>query len=110
MTNLNNTPMTALEKVYREKVRKYEPLRRQCEEIFQRRCTLTTVIVSSLGVVYKESMKEIKSLLNLRPRALNILIRRISTAALIGSYLLFYKIPMRSPEYIRSHKFRSRTR
>jgi hypothetical protein len=106
MTSINDAPMTALEKVHRAKIAKYEPLRRRCEEVFQRRCKLTTVIVSSLGAVYKESVRELKKNIGLGDRALKTLVRRISTAALIGSYFVFNKFKPNSDRNQRNGEFR----
>ena len=93
-----DTGLTVLETVYQEKRNKYSPLRSKCEELFHRRCRLTVIIVSSLGTVYKKSISELSSLLNSIGRQgkltqqIKKLSRRISVAALIGSYITFHNI------------------
>ena len=85
---------TAMEHVYDQKRAKYLPLAEEVGRHFDMECSLHVVIVSSLGVLLKKSCSELKTLFGVKkngPRFKGLL-RRISTAALIGSYLTFYKI------------------
>lgn len=73
-----------LEEVYSIKSNKYLPI---CNHLRSKGIAVEhyTVIVSSLGAVYKESLKELKSLVRFNTKAFKTLIKRISMNALIGS-------------------------
>ena len=60
--------------------------------MFGKRCTLTAVVVSSLGALLQASMESLQKLLLLTRKDKNTLERRISVAAIIGSFFVFYKI------------------
>ena len=80
-----------------KKMEKYEPLRAACETQFGIKTHLTIIAISSLGTVHPESQSAIKSLLKYgrsqhQNRELKRVTRRLSTAAILGSYLTFYKI------------------
>ena len=92
MTSRNGRNTTILDDRYTEKMRKYEDLRLKAEDMFGKRCSLTAVVVSSLGTLYKKSCKELHKLLHISKKERNTLDRRISTAAIIGSFFVFYKI------------------
>ena len=88
---------TALDYTYHTKKEKYEELRKQCEQRYRRKCKTYVVIVSSLGAVHKDTITDLRHLFRFRKntKSLNYLTRRISTAALIGSFLTYYKIDIR---------------
>ena len=88
---------TALDFTYNTKKEKYEELRKQCEQQYRRKCKTYVVIVSSLGAVHKDTIMDLKRLFRFRnkTKSLNYLTRKISTAALIGSFLTYYKINVR---------------
>jgi len=88
---------TALDVTYTHKKEKYEELRRQCEAHFRRTCKTYVVIVSSLGAIHKDTIVDLRHLFRFRKKtkSLNYLSRRISTAAIIGSFLTFHKINIR---------------
>ena len=92
MTSYNNNQMTVLEARYRGKVDKYQALLNKAKTLTTKTCTLTVVVVSSLGILYPKSMKSLHQLLGGTNEEMNKLDRRISTAALIGSYNIFYNI------------------
>ena len=92
MTNCNGRNITILEARYIDKMNKYESLRIKAEQLFGKQCTLTTVVVSSLGILYPKSMESLQKLLMLSRSNKNILERRISVAAIIGSFFVFYNI------------------
>jgi len=92
MTNQNGRNITILEERYTEKMNKYEDLRIKAERLFGKRCTLTAVVVSSLGALYQKSMESLQKILLLSRKDKNILERRISVAAIIGSFFVFYNI------------------
>lgn len=88
---------TALDFTYKTKKEKYEELRKQCEQHYRRKCKTYVVIVSSLGVVHKDTIMDLRHLFRFRKKtkSLNYLTRRISTVAVIGSFLTYYKIDIR---------------
>ena len=88
---------TALDITYNTKKNKYEELRSQCEEHFGRKCKLYIVIVSSLGAIHKNTVTDIKKLLKIKRdnRSLKYITRRLTTAAIIGSFLTFNKVNIR---------------
>ena len=85
---------SALDKTYNTKKNKYEELRRQCEELYRRRCKLYVVIVSSLGAIHKDTIMDLKHMFRIKKdqKTLKYITRKISTAAIIGSFLTFNKI------------------
>ena len=80
-------------------MKKYEPLRSRIEELTNKKCSLITVVVSSLGILYKESMNLLNQMLKLTNKKKNTVERRISTAALIGSFFVFYKLKGNTSEF-----------
>ena len=55
---------TTLEDRYNGKVTKYEALRHDCHTTFGDEVKQVTIVVSSLGAIYKESIKDLKLLLD----------------------------------------------
>jgi hypothetical protein len=91
--NNNDTRnITIMEDRYKGKMRKYEDLRLKAEHLFGKKCSLTTVVVSSLGVLYEQSMRDIQKIISFSRIEKNIFERRLSIAAIIGSYFTFYNI------------------
>ena len=79
-----------LEKVYKDKTEKYAELVEECKRTYDRKVKFFAIIVSSLGAVYKKSIGAIKRLLRIvDKKLLNTVLRRISIAACIGSYMIF---------------------
>jgi hypothetical protein len=93
---MNKSPIIAIEKVYRTKIAKYEPLGKRCEEVFVRHCKLAIVINSSLGAVYKESVQELMKNIGLGDRIIKTLMRRISAGSIIRSFFMFNKFKLKS--------------
>lgn len=82
-----------LDFTYNTKVNKYKDLAKEAKNTFKREVTLCTIIVSSLGAIHEESIKEIRDLLHItQKRKLEIILRRISMAACIGSYFIYNKL------------------
>ena len=85
-----------LTETYEAKREKYAGLKQHCITKFNRQVTLHIIIVSSLGAIHKETIKDVKKLytgwLNQKRKVAKVL-RKMSTAALVGSYFIFYGIP-----------------
>ena len=86
-----NDECTTLEKAYKYKINKYASLVDECKR-YIRKVNFVSYIVSSLGVVYNESMKDLRRVLNHDDNQTKITIRRTSIAAIIGSYFIFNKL------------------
>ena len=85
---------TVLEHTFDIKRDKYLPLVKEVERRFHKQCSLHIVIVSSLGVVLKKCANELKALFGVKKdkAQLKTILKRISNASIIGSYLTYYKI------------------
>ena len=95
-TNDNNN-RTKLDITYSNKRSKYEPLRAACEHHFGIKTSLYIIAISSLGAILSQSQSDLASVLA-TPRTskeCKRIMRRLSTAAILGSYLTFYKIGRR---------------
>ena len=94
--HLKEGNIEAMEEAYQDKVNKYRNLITQCRSQFNMQADLTIIVVSSLGAIYKKSIKELKKLLSLSSdrlkSKLNTLLRRMSIASCIGSYFIYYNI------------------
>lgn len=88
--NRENDTCTTLERAYNMKTNKYKNLVDQCLAFGAERVRFAAFIVSSLGVVYNKSVNELRQILHISEKKMNQLERRISTAAIIGSYCIFY--------------------
>ena len=97
-TSYGNNEMSILKARFLEKAAKYKSLAEKVRNISKKTCVLTPLVVSSLGFTYKESMSKLAAVLGLSTVEKNSTERRISTAALIGSYHVFYKTPQPSTE------------
>ena len=86
----------AMEIAYTNKVNKYKGLVVHCRTQFKMNVDLTVVVVSSLGAVFKKSVKELRKLLGLANKKgtspMNKIMRRMSIAACIGSYFIYYNL------------------
>ena len=84
-----------LDNTFMEKNNKYDSLVKECKTTYKRKVHLYTIIVSSLGAIQKDSIKQIRKLLHIKPREnklMNTVLRRISLAAYIGSCFIFNKL------------------
>ena len=97
--HLKEDKSEAMVSAYQQKVDKYRDLVIQCRTQFNMKVDLTIVVVSSLGAILKKSIKEVKKLLGLNIKAhkakTNRILRRMSMAACIGSYFIYYNIKFR---------------
>ena len=87
-----------LKYVYDQKISKYAGLVKECKEKTGRKVKLYTIIVSSLGAVFKKSIDGIKELLRISKKdnkLLNTVLRRMSISACIGSYFIYNKLPFK---------------
>ena len=86
---------STLEKVYKEKHKKYENLVKSCKDTYKRKVSLYVIIVSSLGAVYSKSQNEIRKLLRIsfnEKKLFSTILRRISLASCIASYFIFNRL------------------
>jgi hypothetical protein len=75
-----------LEKVYHDKLHKYEPLAYELRRITHQKVRVTAVIVSSMGAVHPESMKNLAKVLKITDKKkIQKLGRRMSETVLVGS-------------------------
>jgi hypothetical protein len=74
-----------LEQVYKQKKRKYIELARTLMKLRRGKVRVTVVIVSSMGAVYGESLKDLQQVLRCTDRELKKLGRKMSEAVIIGS-------------------------
>ena len=84
-----------LNNVYKEKKEKYKPLAEECKKVYKRKAKIFTIIVSSLGAIQKQSIEDIRKLLNIGAKdnkLMNTVLRRLSLTACIGSYFIFNKL------------------
>jgi hypothetical protein len=85
----------SLEKVYNEKRDKYQGLVERCSYLYKRKVKLFVIVVSSLGAIYKKSMKDINKLLKFNKKSKDekkTVYRRLSITACIFSYFIFNKL------------------
>ena len=88
-----------MKRVYEEKIEKYRELVAECRRVYNRKVSLYTIIVSSLGAIYKKSVSDLHKLLKIRKqekRLMNVITRRISMAACIGSYFIFNRMKFKA--------------
>ena len=87
--------------VYNEKVEKYKGLVEACKKTYNREVKQFTIIVSSLGAINKNSINDIKKLLNIaeyEKKTMKTILRRLSLAACIGSYFIFNNLKLKALE------------
>ena len=87
-TMVNGSKKSKLEIRRSQKIEKYTPLVSEIERRWSARVHLHVIIVSSLGVVPKDTMKKLKTLLG-NKRKMILTAKRLSAATLIGSYNVF---------------------
>lgn len=87
----------------RTKISKYEPLAEEIRRKWNARVSLHVIIVSSLGIIPDDTIKELNSVFHDKRRLKNIA-RRLSTAAIIGSYNIFYNKKLSPFIYARTDK------
>jgi hypothetical protein len=74
-----------LERVYEEKKKKYERLARTLKQLRQEQVRITAVIVSSMGAVYNQSMKDLQKVLGCTDEKMRKLGQKMSETVLMGS-------------------------
>jgi hypothetical protein len=75
----------ALKRVFEQKQRKYRQLAQDLSNLRHEHVRVTAIIVSSLGAVYMQSLKDLHTVLRCDDRRLKQLGRRMSEAVLRGS-------------------------
>jgi hypothetical protein len=84
-----------LAKVYEQKKGKYRELADALGRVRQQPVNVTAVIVSSMGAVYPESLKDLRSILQCSSREIQKLGQRMSDAAITGSLQIWRKMAQR---------------
>lgn len=79
---------------------KYSTLKCDIENHFHLKAELHIIIVSSLGAIEKETINEIQKIAKCSKNATRLWAKRISIAALRGSYLLFHNLPLYANRYL----------
>jgi hypothetical protein len=75
----------SLERVYEEKKRKYADLARTMARLCGKQVRVTAVIVSSMGAVYNESLKELQKVLKCNTKEMRKLGKKMSETVIVGS-------------------------
>ena len=78
-----------LEKAFKDKIDKYTPLKEILEERYQMKTEILPIVVSSLGIIYKKTMTEVKRILDIPKKKMTKLMKRLSQAAIEGSYQIW---------------------
>jgi hypothetical protein len=81
----------SLEVAYEEKIRKYTRLATEVRNLTGTYVTIIPVIVSSLGAVYPPSLDSLKALLNVDKKTIQKIGRKLSEAAIEGSFDIWRK-------------------
>ena len=81
--------------VYEAKKSKYTELATAIRERTQRPVNVTAVIVSSMGAVHPQTLKDLRAILQCGSRDLQMLGRRMSDAAIAGSLEIWRKMAQR---------------
>jgi hypothetical protein len=87
-----------LKRVYEEKKRKYTTLAQEVARLREQRVRITAVIVSSMGAVYEESLRDLQGILRCTNKEIQKLGRRMSEAALMGSMEIYRQSTKRLKE------------
>ena len=74
-----------LERVYEEKKRKYTELARNLKRLRREEVRVTAVIVSSMGAVYDQSLKDLQKVLGCTDREMKKLGKKMSETVILGS-------------------------
>ena len=80
-----------LEKAFALKMEKYEPLRRALMSRYGSPVEILPIVVSSLGIIYKRTITEIKRILKVPKKKMAKMLRRLSRTAIEGSYKVWLK-------------------
>jgi hypothetical protein len=86
----------ALATVSERKKAKYSDLANALRELRQQPVNVTVIRVSSMGAVYSQSLKELRKILGCRSREMQKLGRRMSDAAITGSFKIWRKCAQRT--------------
>ena len=78
-----------LEKAFAQKIEKYEPLKRALMDSYRVPVEILPIVVSSLGIVYKGTIMEMKRILKISKRKLAKTLRKLSRTAVEGSYKIW---------------------
>ena len=81
-----------------EKIDKYKDLVNEIASKWNAKVHFYTIVISSLGVVPKESLRDLKKLMGSKNRTLKAA-KRIALAVLIGSYNIFYERDLKPTLY-----------
>ena len=79
----------AVQSAFEKKITKYSGLKKHLEEVHEKRATIIPVVVSSLGLVLAQSMTLLKVSCHLDDTEIKQLKKRLSVAALSGSYKIW---------------------
>jgi hypothetical protein len=79
-----------LETVYTQKTAKYQELATELRRLRHQMVNVTAVIVSSMGAIYPQSLKLLKGILECSDRETSRLGKRMSDAAIKGSWKIWY--------------------
>jgi hypothetical protein len=82
--------------VYERKKAKYGDLATALRGLRQQPVNVTAIIVSSMGAVYSQSLKELRKILGCSSREMQKLGRRMSDAAITGSFKIWRKCAQRT--------------
>jgi hypothetical protein len=82
--------------VYEQKKAKYSDLANALRGLRQQPVNVTAIIVSSMGAVYSQSLKELRKILGCSNREMQKLGRRMSDAAITGSFKIWRKCAQRT--------------
>lgn len=85
----NGERVSKLSERRQTKINKYQPLVEEIRRKWNAKVSLHVIIISSLGVIPNDTLKDLNSLFHNKKTLKNIA-RRLSTAATIGSYNIFY--------------------
>lgn len=94
------TRISTLEKRRKEKLSKYKELTEQARSCYNMDVTLHVIVVSSLGAVPRETYKELATLLRGSKRMTRRTARTISVAAIRGSALIYWGLPIRNGKVV----------
>jgi hypothetical protein len=82
--------------VYQQQKAKYSDLESALRELRQQPVNVTVIIVSSMGAVYSQSLKELRKILGRSSQEMHELGRRMLDAAITGSFKIWRKCAQRT--------------
>ena len=97
----NGVKMSKLKQRRKEKIEKYRDLVNEIKSKWNADVLVYTIVISSLGVIPKESFSDLKKLMKSKNRTLKAT-KRISLAVLFGSYNIFYGKDLKPTLYFTS--------